>query len=351
MYKNSLALPISFLFFFSQALSAAEVGEIQWHGFLTSAYLVTSGAGENVEYAEGVSDQGGLKDSRFGLNFNVLIDSGWTLAAQFEALGEEDFEMELDWAFVKHSLSNHSHLRFGKVKHPTGIVNDYADVGYNYLWIRPPDVFYNKATHGPNISYFAYTGASATLGTKLANVVYSMDLHFGESDLSDGHAKQWSGVKFQANYQEEVRFQVGINSGIMELENSPRSATMNEKRMTTSYAGLAVDTERFIFYTEAAYADHETMDIESAYATVGIPLADATTSLSFERWSTSTGWGQSSVGLGLRIAASVNSVLKLEIKRITPESGNNLVGGRGLFEGVPENDTVDLFGMALDVVF
>lgn len=354
--KNILFAGVAAFAFVNQT-SAAEIGEIQWHGFLTSAFLITSGAGktdedETVEYAEGISDHGGFKDTRFGLNVNVQIDSKWKLAAQLESLGEDDFEAEIDWAFASRALSDHSSLRFGKIKHPTGLVNDYADIGYSYLWIRPPDVFYNKASYGPNISYFAYTGASAILGTNFNDVNYSFDFHFGEVGMADGHASEWGGVKFEANYQEEVRFQLGINSGVMELdETSPRFATMYENRMTTSYVGLALDWDNLIFYTEAAYADHETMTVESGYATVGVPIGDYTTSFSYEQWNAGKGWGQKSVGLGLRVASSDSSVVKIEYKKIVLEQVPNLEGGRGLFEAVPENENVHLFGVALDVIF
>ena len=54
--------------------SGGEIGEIQWHGFLTGAYMATSGSGEDIHYAGDVSDNGTTKDTRLGLTVTTQVD-------------------------------------------------------------------------------------------------------------------------------------------------------------------------------------------------------------------------------------------------------------------------------------
>ena len=128
-----------------------EIGEIEWHGFLTSAVAITSGAGDGVEYSGGTSDDAGVKDSRMGLSLSTRVDENWTLAAQMKALGTDDFNLIMDWAFASYQVPDTTTvLRFGKIKYPVGLVNEYVEVGYSYPWIRPPESFYSQDVVGPN---------------------------------------------------------------------------------------------------------------------------------------------------------------------------------------------------------
>jgi len=128
----SMALPLS--------ATAGEIGDIQWHGYLTSALMV----GTDGNYSGDVNDAGGTKDTRMGLTVSTQVDESLGFAAQMKAKGVADFQMELDWAFASYDIGESVTLRFGKIKYPIGMYNEYIDVGYTYPWIRPPEGFYNQ---------------------------------------------------------------------------------------------------------------------------------------------------------------------------------------------------------------
>ncbi len=342
-----------------------EIGEIEWHGFLTSAVAITSGAGDGVEYSGGTSDDAGVKDSRMGLSLSTRVDENWILAAQMKALGTEDYNLIIDWAFASYQvLDTTTVLRFGKIKYPVGLVNEYVEVGYSYPWIRPPESFYSQDLVGPNMTRISFSGADASFTKYTESSEYTLRVFSGVVDVPDGHVNQLIGAKFSFNLDDEIRFEVATNTGEMEItdSSSDRFVMMDGQRHTTHSTGFMIDGENLVFYSEFATATMgpALMDTDSAYVTLGYRFGDYLPSVTFEKWDVQGGWGQEVVTLGVRKELSSNTALKVEFKQITPEVGqkppclagpSSCTGGQGLFDSLVEEEDVNLFSVALEFVF
>jgi hypothetical protein len=341
--------------------TAGEIGEIQWHGYLTSA-VMTSSAGN---YAGDVSSEGSTKDTRMGLTLSTQVDESLQFAAQFEAEGVENFAMDLDWAFASYSLSDSVTLRFGKIKYPVGLYNEYISVGYTYPWIRAPEGFYNQDAIGPNLTREAYQGFGADFSTYMGDTEVGLDIFGGAVDVPDGKVNQLIGVKFSTNTEDAIRFELAVTTGLMDIKNDQygRQMMMDGERHTAFTAGFALDLSQFVLSTEfgSASMGMKMMDMTSGYLMMGYRLGDYMPNVTWEQWDVNGGWGQEVLSVGLRKELTTNSALKFEVRQVTPVQNqkpgpidtthNQFTGGYGLFSDTPMDKDITIIGLAIEMVF
>jgi len=345
----SMALPLTTV--------AGEIGDIQWHGYLTSAFMISS----DGNYSGDVSDAGGAKDTRMGLNISTQVDESLSFAAQLKAKGTEDFKMELDWAFASYDVSENVSLRFGKIKYPVGMYNEYIDVGYTYPWIRPPEGFYNQDAVGPNLTRVSYQGFGADFKTYAGDAELGFTLFGGNVDVPDGHVNQLIGSKFSVNMEDEIRFELSAITGVMEITSDEfgREVMMDGERHTTYTAGVIVDRTNFILSSEfgSATMGPKMMDMTSGYVMMGYRMGEYMPHITWEQWDVDGGWGQEVIGVGLRKELTTNSALKFEVRQVTPEQvqkpgpPSEDTGGLGLFTDEPTEKDVTIVGVAIEMVF
>lgn len=79
-------------------------------------------------------------DSRLGLQANYRISDEFEAVAQIASRyrHENDYTPELTWGFIKYSPHEAVDLRLGRVGFDSFIGADTRDIGYSYLWVRPP---------------------------------------------------------------------------------------------------------------------------------------------------------------------------------------------------------------------
>ena len=92
---------------------------------------------------------GGLTDkndfsamSNVGIQMMFDINDEMTMVAQLVARGEEDWDLEAEWAFVAYEATDSLTLRFGRQKAPLYLLSEYIEVGYAMPWISAPDEVY-----------------------------------------------------------------------------------------------------------------------------------------------------------------------------------------------------------------
>lgn len=116
-------------------------------GTLGLARSSTDGAEfiRDVSQPKGVTTQldAGL-DSRLGFQANLRLNDEWEVVAQAVAKRRFDatFRPELTWAFLKWEASAAMDLRAGRLGFDVYQLADSRNVGYSYLWVRPPVEFY-----------------------------------------------------------------------------------------------------------------------------------------------------------------------------------------------------------------
>ena len=349
---------------------AGEIGEIQWHGFVTGAYLGGSGIGttepdgngmvDNVHYVGDVTDSGTTKDTRFGLTVDTQVDEKWRFAAQMKAKGVADYKLEMDWAYATYDYSDSVSLNVGEVKYPVGLYNEYIEVGYTYPWLRAPETFYNQNIFGPNVTRISYSGAGLAFTSLGDESETELSVFGGLVDVPDGHVNQMIGTKLGFNWADALRLQLSATTGVMEIGvDSPRHLMMNGKRHTAYNAGIGLDMESFVFSSEVSIATMGSpmMDTTTGYAMIGYRFGDFMPHVTWGKWDVKGGWGQEDVTAGLRVELTSNTALKIDVRQVQWGQGEikdingNPVTIYGLFDGKPAEEKVIIYGTALELVF
>lgn len=83
-------------------------------------------------------------DSRIGVQANARVSESVEAVAQIISRYryENNFQPELNWGFIKYTPSDNLSLRAGRVGFDVFLAADSRDVGYSYLWVRPPVEYY-----------------------------------------------------------------------------------------------------------------------------------------------------------------------------------------------------------------
>lgn len=117
-------------------------------------------------------------DTKFGLQFRANLLDGLSATAQVVARGADDFDASFEWAYLSYELNDHWTLQAGKKRLPLYYYSDFFDVGYAYLWIRPPADNYTW-------QIFNYTGVNAQFNYFVGDWDISGNIYTGREDDSE----------------------------------------------------------------------------------------------------------------------------------------------------------------------
>lgn len=73
------------------------------------------------------------------------MGNGLTATTQVLAEGSNDFQMEVEWAYVSYSITPSLIVQTGRLRTPFYLYSSALDVGYTYHWISPPAPVYASA--------------------------------------------------------------------------------------------------------------------------------------------------------------------------------------------------------------
>lgn len=114
-------------------------------------------------------------DSKYGLQFSADLGEGLTATAQMVGRGADDYNAELEWAYLSYQLNDHWTIQAGKKRLPLYYYSDFFDVGYAYLWARPPADNYTW-------QIFNYTGVNAQFNYQVGEWALGGNIYTGRED-------------------------------------------------------------------------------------------------------------------------------------------------------------------------
>ena len=165
-------------------LSENSFAELDWHlngfgtisgGYLESEDINEANASPYNDFERGVQYD---VDSKFALQGGINIDDSWALTAQAVALGQEDYDPEIEWAYLSWQLDQQLIFRAGRLRRPNYLFSDTLRVGYTYPWIRPPVEVYSRDLH-----FFSEVDAVNVLYNWSATTWnFELEGYYGESD-------------------------------------------------------------------------------------------------------------------------------------------------------------------------
>jgi hypothetical protein len=174
------------LFLGSYSLSAyAEVPKIEVRGFGTAGLIKSDHPSYFLEdYQTNGSKLTFNSDSRIGLNLISNFAKDWNITAQFTARSDtKNYTTFLDWGFVSYQFLPELSLRMGKITTPLWLYSQQIDIGYSYIWIRPPVEVYSLLNGIKSMN-----GASALSSVMIGSGVLTTEIFAGEASFkSEGN--------------------------------------------------------------------------------------------------------------------------------------------------------------------
>jgi len=149
---------------FGAVLASGQGNAVEFDGFLTAGFAVHNmpemsyladtdgnGIGDTpalapATYLNSIEEDASFdNDSKFGLQITADVFEDMQAVAQVLATGaDQNYDMDVEWAYLDYTINDSVSLRGGKVKEPVFLISDYFEVGYAYPWIRPPEEVYGN---------------------------------------------------------------------------------------------------------------------------------------------------------------------------------------------------------------
>ncbi|MGO1500347.1 MAG: hypothetical protein ACTHWH_03560 [Marinobacter sp.] len=160
--------------------------------------------------------------------------------------GADDWEPEVEWAYLSHRPTNNLQLRAGKMRLPMFMYSDSLEVGYSQPWARPPESVY-----GP-ITIKSYVGADATYTTNFDSSALTTQVFTGftdeEGDTSQVEFRNTVGLTLSwTNYVWTLRGVAATAEATVDATRLAAVAAANELQLVPGQSVLA-DEARGNFY-------------------------------------------------------------------------------------------------------
>lgn len=381
MNKAVVPAAIAAALVFTQQVSAVE-----FDGFLTAGFSTHDQ--EDSTYLSTVTDDIRFdNDSKFGLQITADVADNMQAVAQVLAAGaDENFDMDVEWAYLDWRLNDTVSVRGGKVKEPVFLISDYIEVGYAYPWIRPPqEVYRNNPINTINgmeaLIQTDVGGMGLTLqpyiGTNSEEVPGQAGLTFDASNFF-GAAIQLSSrnFTFQLSFL-DTDVSVSGSTGVVDTTTGFPLPFGSAGTASLTSVGFSTDINNFVMYTEFVSRDIEAdsgvpldslfPDQDAFYVTFGYRVgkylphitfanseADPLAGASQNPLTPSPGVSQDSITLGVRYEINDSAAFKFEIQSIEPDLDN--AESTGLFNplgdpGFSPGDSATVISAAVDVIF
>ena len=167
------------------AFAAEVVGQkhFRFSGFATLG--LTKGGDEDLGFHRDL-DQEGLydgdwsvsADSLLGVQMDVVVNDQFGGAVQMVGKDrvEDSLENSVEWAFLRYRFNPDWTVRAGRIGFDLFLLSDYRNVGFAYLWTRPPVEFYAPLT------FTSFDGADLTWSTYAAGGMFRAKISAGNTD-------------------------------------------------------------------------------------------------------------------------------------------------------------------------
>lgn len=161
-----------------QQLNSARDTGVRFNGFFSTGYARAS---NDAGYA-GITEESEVNDlSLFALQGTFEVTPKSDIVMQLVGRGADDWDPQVEWAYLSHRPTNNLQLRAGKMRIPFFMYSDSLEVGYAQPWARPP-----QSVYGP-IAVTSYVGADASYNFNFENSSLTANFFTGFTD-EDGNS-------------------------------------------------------------------------------------------------------------------------------------------------------------------
>ncbi|WP_372013065.1 porin [Pseudoxanthomonas sp. 10H] len=270
------------------ALAVAPLAhaEVTFNGFgqvVGGATLDDGSTVSGLSYDDSISFD---PESLFALQATATLGDRADAVAQVVARGDEGYDPEFAWAYIRYQLSPAWSVKAGRQRTPYFHYSDYLEVGSAYPFLRVPLGVYN-------LPYSNYNGVNLIGSRNLDKWSLRSQLFYGtvdeENDTLHVEVRDQAGATFEAQYDEWLSLRASYVVGEASVQvdaaepliaavlaaNPQAGAALAFDRDDASFLGLSAEINRGGFtvgveYTEVDYGDNyiggqESVAVNAAY--------------------------------------------------------------------------------------
>lgn len=117
------------------------------------------------------------EETRIGAQLNVNFTDRLSLVTQVMARAV-DSELSLEWAYLSYDLTDKLTLQAGRKRIPLYYYSEFQDVGFAYIWLRPPQTLYGWEASN-------YNGANLRYTENFSNWSMTANIYAGSETVDD----------------------------------------------------------------------------------------------------------------------------------------------------------------------
>ncbi len=115
------------------------------------------------------------QESLFGLQVKATLSDGLSATAQIVSRGADSFDTTFEWAYLSYEVNDNWTIQAGKKRLPLFYYSDFYDVGFAYVWLRPPADTYTWQV-------FNYNGINALYSGNVGDWSISSNFYTGKEE-------------------------------------------------------------------------------------------------------------------------------------------------------------------------
>ncbi|WP_225314908.1 hypothetical protein [Marinobacter confluentis] len=258
-------------------MTESALEKVRFNGFFSTGYTrATNDAGY-----DDATEQSDLQTlSLFGLQGTFALGRNTDAVLQLVSRGNEDWDTELEWGYLRHQFRTGTEVRAGKMRLPLFMESETLEIGYGQTWARPPEAVYDpvpvRSYLGGDLAH-TFNFDSSSLQTRLfaGHLDDEADSLGTVVDVElrnlNGLTANWTNYlwTFRGVYA-RAESSVGSVGGPVDLGQDEKAEFMG--------LGLSYDDGAWLLMSELTRieVDGEFQDTDSAYITVGRRISEVT---------------------------------------------------------------------------
>jgi opacity protein-like surface antigen len=156
-----------------------DLSRVKIQGFLSAGLSYNGESGGLAHRPYGYNNNADFNsDSALGLQIDFRINEKAKTVVQIVANGWEEWDPDIEWAYIAYDVSEQLSLRAGRMRLPFYLFSESLDVGYSYLWARPPLSLYTTEISN-------YDGFDATYWMRSGDVSHRISAFAGSYSFTE----------------------------------------------------------------------------------------------------------------------------------------------------------------------
>ena len=170
MYRYPLAAAFALFACIAQAQSLDDLN-IQIHGYATQGFLYTTN--NNIFTTSSSNGSPAWTEAVVNITAQPLPKLRIGVQGRYFLLGNLGNAITLDWAAADYKASDMFGVRFGKVKTPSGLLNEIQDIDPSYMWSLLPQAIYPITSRNSLLAHYGgVVYGTVKLGQKAGKLEY-----------------------------------------------------------------------------------------------------------------------------------------------------------------------------------